>query len=319
MINQGKFQAITGLVLLLCMVLMTANSWGVQGPLRFLKPTYQDKPPAIVMVAFGTSTKAQITFDHIDAEIKKAFPDHEVRWAFTSKIIRDKMNRIYANKKISKRLRSLQEVLAGLEAEGYRKAVVQSLHIFPGGEYVHMQHLAQIPGINVSIGEPLLATWEDVLKLLEDVAHHFPKESEGCAILAGHGTPNTYYAPSTAVYLALDRLLRAHHRNVFLGSVEGVPDRKDALDRAKNYPGKKVVIIPFMLVAGDHIMNDIMGEEADEDGLPSWAMELEAAGKNVECPSIMLNGKKYLKGLGFYPAANKIIIEHIRQALKDLK
>jgi len=309
-------------------ILMTALStllvsssicWSAQGPLRFLKPTYEDKLPAIVLVAFGTSTKAQITFDHIDQEIKKAFPKHEIRWAFTSKIIRDKMNRVYEKKGINKRLLSLQQVLANLEAEGYKKAVVQSLHIFPGGEYVHMQHLSKVPNIQVSIGEPLLATWEDVLKLLEDLDQDFPKEAEGCAVLAGHGTPNTYYAPSTAVYLALDRLLHTHYPNVFLGSVEGVPDRKDALDKAKAYPGKKVVMVPFMLVAGDHIMNDIMGTEADEDGVPSWAMELKAAGKQVECPTITIRGEEYFKGLGFLKATTEIIEEHIQQALKDLK
>lgn len=294
-------------------------TWSAQAPLRFLKPKYEDKKPAIVLVAFGTSTKAQVTFDHIDAEIKKEFPDYEIRWAFTSKIIRDKMNKIYAKKNINKKLHSLQEVLATLEAEGFRKAVVQSLHIFPGGEYVHMQHLAQIPGIRVSIGEPLLATWEDVLKLLEEISQDFPNKDEGCAVLAGHGTPNTYYAPSTAVYLALDRLLQTHYPNVFLGSVEGVPDRKDALDKAKAYPGKKVRMIPFMLVAGDHIMNDIMGNEPDDEGTPSWAMELRAAGKEVDCPTITIDGKTYLKGLGFFPATTEIITEHIHQALKDLK
>lgn len=301
------------------LLLIDYSCWSAQGPLRFLKPHYEDRPPAIVMVAFGTSTKAQITFDHIDREIKKAFPKHEIRWAFTSKIIRDKMNKIYEKKGLNKRLLSLQQVLANLEAEGFRKAVVQSLHIFPGGEYVHMQRLSLVPNIQVSIGEPLLATWEDVLKLLEDLAQYFPKESEGCAVLAGHGTPNTYYAPSTSVYLALDRLLRTHYPNVFLGSVEGVPDRKDALDKAKAHPGKKVVVVPFMLVAGDHIMNDIMGKEPDEDGVPSWAMELEAAGKEVECPVLTIKGERYFRGLGFLKATTEIIEEHIHQALKDLK
>ncbi len=293
-----------------------ANS---QGVLRFLKPEYRKGNPAIVLVAFGTSTKAQVTFDHIDEEVKKAFPGYEIRWAFTSKIIRDKMNKKFIKQGKHKKLYSLPETLARLEADGFRKAVVQSLHIFPGGEYVHMQRQANGSSMQIAIGEPVLATWEDTMHLLKAISKDMPKQDEGCAVLAGHGTPNTYYSPSTAVYLALDRLLQTHYPNVFLGSVEGVPDRKDALDKAKAYPSNKVRIIPFMLVAGDHIMNDIMGEEPDDEGIPSWAMELRAAGKDVECPTVTVDGQTYYKGLGFYDETIEIIIEHIKQALGDFE
>ncbi len=287
------------------------------GVMRFLKPTYDERKPAIVLVAFGTSTKAQVTFDQIDKAVKEAYAGHEVRWAFTSKIIRDKMNKRFLARGDPRRLHSLPEVLAGLEAEGWRKVVVQSLHIFPGQEYIHMQERSRIPGLKVAIGEPLLSSWEDVNRVLGALEKEFPARGEGCAVLAGHGSPNTYAAPSTAVYLALDRLLSVHFPNVFLGSVEGVPDRKDALERAKKCPSSSVTMVPFMLVAGDHVMNDIMGREADEDGVPSWAMELEAAGKKVSCPTVTLEHKEYFKGLGFYPEVQKIIIEHIEQALRD--
>ncbi len=286
--------------------------------LRFLKPQKQDLKPAIVLTAFGTSTKAQITFDYMDKQIRRAFPGHEIRWAFTSQIIRNKMNAIYKKRGMNKRLQSLPEVLASLKAKGYRQVVVQSLHVFPGEEYIHMINEAKMDGLSVSIGEPLIAQWEDVHKLLESISKDFLSPDEGCNVFAGHGSPNTYAAPSTAVYLAFDRLLSVHYPNCFLGSVEGVPDRKDALDRAKAYKGKKVRIIPFMLVAGDHVMNDIMGRQSHNEGEISWAVELEKAGKEVSCPEITVDGQRLYKGLGFYPITNKIIIEHIKQAMSDL-
>ncbi len=288
-----------------------------QHVLRFLKPEKKDLKPAIVLTAFGTSTKAQKTFDFIDKKVKAAFPGHEVRWAFTSQIIRNKMNRIYKKNGVNKTLYSLPQVLASLHAEGYTKAVVQSLHIFPGEEYMHMINQANMPGMQIAIGEPVMATWEDAHRLLEGISKDFLTPEQGCNVFAGHGSPNTYSAPSTAVYLAFDRLLSVHYPNCFLGSVEGIPDRTDALKRAKRYPGKDVRIIPFMLVAGDHVMNDIMGKEPDEEGNVSWAVELEKAGKRVSCPETTVEGVRLYKGLGLYEVTNDIIIEHIKQAMGD--
>ncbi|WP_457756385.1 sirohydrochlorin cobaltochelatase, partial [Thermodesulfatator indicus] len=108
--------------------------WGGSAFAQIFKmkhPPLKEKP-AIVIAAFGTSTKAQVTFDLFDKQLRHELPGYEIRWAFTSDIIRAKMNKIYAKKRLHKRLYSLQEVLAKLEAEGYRQVVVQPLHIFPG-------------------------------------------------------------------------------------------------------------------------------------------------------------------------------------------
>ncbi|NDY42461.1 hypothetical protein G3N55_06345 [Dissulfurirhabdus thermomarina] len=308
-----------GILAMATAVLLLAAAGGAArgetgGVVRFLKPRYAPVKPAIVLAAFGTSTTARATFDVLDRRIRAAFPGHEVRWAFTSRIIREKVNRRRAD---ADRLRSLPEVLAALQAEGVRQVVVQSMHVFPGGEYVHMQRQARMEGLQVAVGEPLLATWEDAARVFAVLEREFPAPDEGCVVLAGHGTPNTYYAPSTAVYLALDRWIHARYPNVYLGSVEGVPDRKDALDRAKAHPGRRVRIVPFMLVAGDHVMNDIMGEAAGEGEEASWAEELRRAGKVVDCPTVKLGGKVLYKGLGLYDVTAEILVEHIRQALRD--
>ncbi len=47
---------------------------------------------AILLVAFGTSVpEARKVFERIDEQTRKEFPGVEVRWAFTSKIIRAKL------------------------------------------------------------------------------------------------------------------------------------------------------------------------------------------------------------------------------------
>ena len=58
--------------------------------------------------------------------------------------------------------------------------------------------------------------------------------------------------------------------------------------------------MPFMLVAGDHAMNDMAGEEED-----SWRNRLTAAGYQVE---------SHLRGLGENPAFRKIYRQHVLEA-----
>ncbi len=52
------------------------------------------KKPAIVMVAFGTSViDSRRVFDHIDKRVRERYPDFEVRWAFTSQFIIEKLKK----------------------------------------------------------------------------------------------------------------------------------------------------------------------------------------------------------------------------------
>ena len=57
-----------------------------------------------------------------------------------------------------------------------------------------------------------------------------------------------------------------------------------------------------MVVAGDHAINDMAGEEED-----SWKSRLEAEGYEVTC---------VLKGLGEYPAIQELFIQHVKFATK---
>ena len=50
------------------------------------------KPP-IVLTAFGTTSKALETYSFMDTIIKRRFADHEVIWAYTSRIVRDKFKK----------------------------------------------------------------------------------------------------------------------------------------------------------------------------------------------------------------------------------
>ena len=94
---------------------------------------------------FGTTTKARVTYDIFEQQLRKKLPEqyrsYAIKWAFTSEIVRERANQAFAEQGQSKRFLSLPQVLANLENEGYRKVVIQPLHIFPGQEYMDVQKI----------------------------------------------------------------------------------------------------------------------------------------------------------------------------------
>jgi cobalamin biosynthesis Co2+ chelatase CbiK len=68
-----------------------------------------------------------------------------------------------------------------------------------------------------------------------------------------------------------------------------------------------------MLVAGDHIMSDIMGDESG-----SWKSELERGGVKCNCPTITIGTEEYYKGLGFLPETSAVFMKMIRESLNNL-
>lgn len=305
-------------VLLLSLCLLWTSSGSAMT--RTLQPD-----PAIVLVAFGTTTKARATYDVFEKQLRSELPEqyqsYPIEWAFTSEIVRERANRAFAEKGLNKRFLSLPQVLANLENQGYRKVVVQPLHIFPGQEYMDVQKVIaafeQI-GLRISSGGTLMHEWPWVHETLAALEPYFLAPGEGCNILAAHGTPETFAGSNTA-YLGLEKYLATHYQNVFVGCVEGILPREQTMQQVLSCPTNKVRLIPFMYVAGDHIMNDIMGQEADEDGNLSWAMELQKNKFNVDIPTVSYQGETYFKGLGFYPEINQRFIEQILENIEKLE
>ena len=113
----------------------------------------------------------------------------------------------------------------------------------------------------------------------------------------GHGTEHY----SNAVYPALDYYLKAKgYNNVFVGTVEGFPEISNIIAQL-NGRIERIVIFPLMLVAGDHAINDMAGDDEN-----SWKSILERMGFNVECR---------IKGLGEYPSVQALYSNHIREVI----
>lgn len=307
------------LAALVCVALwaMAGNGWAMTRTLK--------KEPAIIIAAFGTTTKARVTYDFFEAQLRKELPEKyrhlKIVWAFTSEIVRERVNARFEKAGNDERYLSLPQVLANLENEGYRKVAVQSLHIFPGQEFEDLEReiaAFRMIGLHIEYGGTLLHEWPWVFATVDVLEKEFLAPSEGYNVLVAHGTPETF-AGSNATYLGLDRYLSRKYPNVVAGGVDGVLTREQALDVVKASPLKRARLIPFMYVAGDHIMNDIMGETPDKDGDLSWALELERAGVKVDTVYIEYRGERCFKGLGFYEEINRRYIGQLVENLKRLE
>jgi len=253
---------------------------------------------AILLAAFGTTVpEAQKAFDQVEARVRQTFPGIEVRWAYTSSIVRAKLA------KQGKAFLSPESALAKLMDEGYTHVAVLSLHTIPGVEFHELNQNARLFGQmaggfeKILVARPLLSSHEDLERAARAMFKSMPagrKPGDG-VILMGHGTENH---PSDAVYLALYHTLQETDSNVHIATVDGYPTIRDILPKLKEKKVKKVYLVPFMAVAGDHARNDMAG-----DGPDSWKSLLGKEGFSVE---------PVLRGTAEIPEIVDLWVDHLK-------
>jgi len=90
---------------------------------------------AILVVSFGTSynDSRDVTIGAIENAIAEAFPEYEVRRAFTSQIIIDKLK-----ERDGLEIDNVEEALDRAVADGIKTLVVQPTHLMNGYEYTDL-------------------------------------------------------------------------------------------------------------------------------------------------------------------------------------
>jgi len=294
-----KDKKTTGLsiVLVLVMLLLAVLTSGCGPQSATDEKTKEEEPvakkPVIVITAFGTSMeKGQANLNDFDKMVRARFPEHDVRWAFTAGFIIKKLNEagITALFDSQTPIKSLDEVYEDLRAEGKTNVVVQIAMVMPGEEM--RQALSyRTDGLNVKFGYPLLFSPEN----MQNVANALSSEFGGpgtATILVSHG--NEKHPEFNSALIQMDKYLRENYDNVYLGTVEGPPGPEPAINDTLGSGATSVKFVPLMMVEGDHITNDIMGDEPDSwksmlglpatnaTGLASNAEVMEIFLKNIE-------------------------------------
>lgn len=253
--------------------------------LKSLKP---GEKAALLMVHFGTTyddTRA-VTIDAINQKTQEAFPELEVREAYTARIVIRRLKERGVEKL------NPVDALLKLKTDGFTHVLIQSSNIIDGVEMESLRKdIALVSPFfkEIRLGRVLLHSPEDYKKVVHILQNSFQPKGE--VVLVGHGT----YTPINASYSMLDYMLKDQGlANFHVGTVEGYPSLDEVLKRLKERKAKQVSLAPFMFVAGDHANNDIAGD---------WKEALEKEGYTVDV---------VMKGLGENSDIQDIFIDNIR-------
>ena len=242
---------------------------------------------AILVTSFGTSHRdtREKCLDLIQREVAEKYGSENVERAYTSGIIR---RIIEKNEGIH--IFDQKEGLKVLKDKGFEEIITMSLHILDGIEY------SKLDDKFGKISKPLLADDEDFEKIVENKEFN-DLEGNDAIVFMGHGTESE---ADYAYQKLQEEYLKAGKNNIFIATVEGKVTIKDVIEKMKGKGFKKILLKPFMIVAGDHAKNDMSSDDED-----SWKTILKNEGYEVTA---------VLKGMGEY----KFIREMFMDKLKDI-
>ncbi len=287
---------------------------------------------AIVIASFGTTVPSAIkSITNIVERVKQAYPGTEVRVTFTSNIIRSVWKKRQSDPQkwldmgIPREILYVENIistLGDLRDGGYRNIIVQPTHMFFMEQSYDLKAYVEAfnsiktmkkkwkPFDSIVMGRPALGMPGDVYSYHDDVAAavktlegdmKMAEKEKAMLIYMGHG--NEHW--STGIYAETQKKMREMYPGVvtFIGVVEGAPALEDFLGQLKQSTNKKIVLRPFMIVAGDHAVNDMAGPEED-----SWKSILVKEGYEVQ---------SVLEGLGSNDQFADLFVQHIADAARE--
>lgn len=253
---------------------------------------------ALLVVSFGTSyhDTCEKNIVACERDLAASCPDRDLFRAFTSGMIIRKLKQ-RDGIEIDTPLQALQK----LAEQGYQDVAIQSLHIINGDEYEKIVREVQSMRplfSRLTLGVPLLSSHDDYAQLMLALQQQMPVLGENeKVVFMGHGASHHAFA----AYACLDHMMTAQRFPARVGAVESYPE-VDVLIESLSQEGVTAVhLMPLMLVAGDHAINDMASDEDD-----SWKTLFNAAG---------IKATPWLSGLGENPAVRAMFVAHLQQAL----
>ena len=265
------------------------------------KPVAEKSAREILVVSFGTSfaETREADIGGIERAIEKAFPNYKVERAFTADTIIRKLE-----KRDGLKINSLDEAFSAARENGITDLVVQPTHLMNGFEFDELcaaldSYKADFK--TVRIGNPLLSSDEDFAEVATAIAKNTEQYIDGktAVCLMGHGTEAT----SNSVYAKMqDTFVSLGFNDYFVGTVEATPTAQDIIaELSARGSYSRVVLLPLMVVAGDHAHNDMAGMEDD-----TIRTMFADAGYEVDC---------VLDGLGQIEAIQDVYVERVQAVI----
>ncbi len=243
---------------------------------------------AIILATFGSADDfiRKNIFDKLAEEISAAFPNFEVRQAFTSNFMIKKL----ARRKIF--MSTPAEEISKLRAEGFKRIILLPTLLTPGEEFDNKIKICAAP--DVEIIPPLFSencSSDFDKKIFATILDCFKKTEDEDLILIGHGSPHRH----NPVYENLQRLAG---EKIHIGVIEetDTPNFSDVLKRLKKSRAEKILLAPLLFNGGVHVTNEIAGEKN------SWLLRLSE--KNFKVRVIR-------DGLGSFKNFRKLYAEKI--------
>ncbi len=253
---------------------------------------------AILAISFGTAypETRKKTIEAIENALAAAFPERKLYTAWTSGMILRKLKKLG-----EETVDTLDEALARMEHDGVTDVLAQPTFLQTGYEMRLVRETLTAwkdRFKRISLGKVLLAGEADLQVMAQTMKTNFAAIVEDEAlVLMGHGSAEANFYP-------YERLMEAFRRNgrenFCVGTVEFEPGIEPVLELIRTRNPRRTYLAPLMIVAGDHAINDMAGEEPD-----SWKNRIAALGTKTEC---------ILRGLGEYPEVRALFVSHARDA-----
>ncbi|MGN0712368.1 MAG: sirohydrochlorin cobaltochelatase, partial [Anaerovoracaceae bacterium] len=234
----------------------------------------------LLVASFGTSYNDNriASIGALEKALEKASSSFSVRRAFTSQII---INHIQARDGI--KIDNMDQALERAIKNKVQVVVVQPTTLMAGAEYdeiVESVKKYESKFKQIIVAKPICSNSADTKTVSEALYADTAKEAgmsveeakankETAFVYMGHGT----HHDAKVLYEEIQKIYDDNgYANAFVGTVDGAPESttlENVIAAVKAAGFKKVILRPYMIVAGDHANND-MAEE--------WGEAFEAAG-----------------------------------------
>ena len=240
---------------------------------RLREKPYSEKPSektAILTAFFGSTVPSALkAYDEIENAVRKKYPAVPVFRAYTSRMVRRKRGN-----DVPSPAARLQELFL----DGYDTVHILAGYLTAGAEYDKLRQTAETFSMRmkVTVSKPPLSDPESLRRFLPGVLKAVDRDHPGKVLFMGHGNSD---GRSAFAYQAAAAELGKLDPEITLACVEGEPGLESVIGQ---FSSEIVQLIPFMLVAGDHALNDLAGNDAS-----SWKSQLEKRSCKCYC---MLHG-----------------------------